>query len=62
MENSEVCKKFIETFFRKGSSWDEVSIFVIGEGVYGHPLLDLPSIRAAHECLNGLGLQLQMNS
>lgn len=53
MKNSEICTKFIETFFKKGSTWDEVSKFVVGEGEYAHPLIDLPTIRAAHECLNG---------
>ena len=48
-----LCTDFINTFFRHGSSWEEVSKFVVADGEYEHQLLALPSIKAAHACLAG---------
>lgn len=52
-KNETIAVNFINTYFRKNATWEEVALYVHGDGGYKHQLLDLPSIRASFEALNG---------
>jgi hypothetical protein len=43
-KNETIAVNFINTYFRKKATWEEVAPYVHGDGGYKHQLLDLPSI------------------
>jgi hypothetical protein len=52
-KNENIAVDFINTYFNPHVSWNEVQKYVHGDGGYQHQLLDLSSIRASFEALNG---------